>query len=136
MVVNANEIAVYANNTLLNNGANGYYKTNTPAELIVKGTLNVSRIGGKVKVGGNNAVLKITGAASVISKEISSTIENQSANIQINLFILGTKTVALPYTGIVYSTDAASTLTATGGSGETLAVGTYSVQGGKWTAAA
>lgn len=131
VVVNASEIAVYASNSLLNNGANGYYATNTPAELTVKGTLNVNKIGGKVKVGGDNAVLKITSGASVISKEISSTLANQTATI--NLYVTN---ASLDYTGIVYATDAASTLTATGGSSESLAVGTYSVQGGKWTAAA
>ena len=132
VVVNANEIAVYANNNTLNNGANGYYATNTAAELTVKGTLNVNKIGGKVKVGGDNATLKIASGVSVVSKEISSTIANQSTTLTLNLIFKKIE-VELPYTGVAY---AESTLTATGGNGESLAVGTYGVQGGKWTAAA
>lgn len=129
VVVNANEIAVYANNDLLRDGVDIHYTTNTPAELTVKGTLNAKRIGGEVKVGGNDARLVITEGTTVVSKEIAKTEAGRTATISVVV-----TSVSLPYTGVVHSTDASSTLKANGATvnGEALGVKEYAVKEGKW----
>ena len=129
VTVNANEIAVYANNNLFKNGTDTHYDTNKPAELVVYGALNVHAIGGTVKVGGDNAKLTINEAASVISKEISSTESGKSTTINLTL-----ASATLPYTGVTHSSVSDSTLTANGATinGEALGVNEYCVKDGKW----
>ena len=129
VTVNANEIAVYANNNLFKNGVDKHYTTNTPAQLIVKGTLNVNDIGGEIKVGGNNAKLVIKNETSVISKEISSTETGKSTTITVLI-----ASANLPFTGVTHSSDVNSLLTANGTTinGETLSAKEYVVKNGKW----
>ena len=124
VVVNASEIAVYANNELLINGREDkHYKTNVPAELIVYGTLNVQAIGGRVIAGADGACLNIEKGTSVISKEIA---ERQTS---VDLEIAGQK---IPYFPIVYSSDENSTLMAVGDNGDALSVNAYTAKNGKW----
>ena len=126
VVVNASEIAVYANNNLLVGGVNTHYKEKTPAELIVKGTLNVQKLGGTVKAGGDNARLNITKSNSVISKEIATASGTSKLEIALGK--------GLQYVLVTYSSDADSTLTAAGATvnGDPLGVNEYTAQNGLW----
>lgn len=125
VVVNANEIAVYESNNLLVGGVDTHYTTNTPAELIVYGTLNVQAIGGRViaPADGDGACLNISKSTSVISKEIAQKTGESTVTIY---------GIKMKYIGVTYSSDADSTLTAVTESGVALEAKKYTVQNGEW----
>ena len=127
VVVNASEIAVYVNNDLFLNGADKHYTTSDPAELIVSGTLNVQAIGGEITAGDDGASLNISGATSVISKEVKTMAP--SATVPITVMFI---TVNLPYVTVEYSSEEDSTLVATKSNGALLYGNELFVRNGKW----
>ncbi len=127
VVVNASEIAVYVNNDLFLNGADKHYTTSDPAELIVSGTLNVQAIGGEITAGDDGALLNISGATSVISKEIKTMAPSATVPIKV-MFI----TVNLPYVTAEYSSEEDSTLVATKSNGKLLHGNELFARNGKW----
>ena len=128
VVVNANEIAVYENNDLFANGADKHYTTNTRGQLIVCGTLNVEKIGGMVKVGGENASLNVSSSLSVISKEIKTMGPSATVEIKINILV----SENLQYVNIDYTTEEESTLVAMNANGALLRGNEFFARNGKW----
>lgn len=131
VTLNAKAIAVYNTNALLVNGVDKHYKTSSPAELVVNGTLNVGALGGTVKTNSDNAVLNITQNDSVISQEISAIITGKTAEIPVTI-----TSVSMGYSEVTYYPTEEATLVAKGnmltGNNQNLAIGEYRVQGGKW----
>ena len=166
VTVNAEKIAVYDNNYLLNgleyatekanitdmspsipggNANNTGIAQGTPypdtfnesgGTLTVCGTLNVGSFGGTVLAGSDNAILQITGSNSVVSKELLASYKT-SMDLGISGYTLHTQ----EYNASCFSTDADSTLTATGDiwqnhstkkENATLYKGQYIAKNGAW----
>ena len=82
---------------------------NVGGKLTIGGTLNVVNLGGKVIADSNNAILIISGAHSVVSKELLASYKET-----LNLGIAGYTIHSQNYNASCFSTDADSKLTATG----------------------
>ena len=107
VTMSATNIAVYADNTLLNPSgrvAAASYSNNTPGSLIVNGALNVTNLGGKVITQNSNATLNISGGNSVISYELSDSAAT-------SLEVMG---VGVDYSRSIFSSTEASKLVANG----------------------
>ena len=128
VVVNASEIAVYENNDLFLNGADKHYTESDYAKLIVNGTLNVQAIGGVVIAGDDGARLNISGATSVVSKEIKA-IGSGSSYVAVKVSGIS---VDLPYVKVDYSSEEESTLVAMKVNGKLLRGNEFEVRNGKW----
>ena len=130
VTLNASEIAVYQNNSLFAKGVDSHYRTATPAELIVNGTLNAYALGGTVKANSDNAILNITKNDYVVSQEMKSLQTGKKATFS----VVG-KSVTLDYTGVNYFPTQEATLTANGArllDGQAMSIGEYRAQNGKW----
>ena len=131
VTLNASSIAVYKNNSLLKNGIDSHYTVNTPAQLIVSGTLNVNSLGGTVLIGDDGASLHITNSTVVFSQEIQSLERGKTMTISVAI-----ASVDLAYAQVNYTSDAESALYATGNTpstnGERLSAVAYASRNGKW----
>ena len=127
VTLKAKEIAVYENNDLFAKGVDTHYTTDTRANLIIHGTVNVEAIGGIVQVGEDGARLNISRATSVISKEIKTTTAGKSVKIT----VMG-QSVSLPYVQVDYTSEEDSTLVAKNKNGSLLRGEEFFARGGKW----
>ena len=131
VILNAKSIAVYEGTTtiLTPSGAVGAsaYPTKASGTLVVNGTLNVASIGGYVQTNNSGAVLNVTDAVAVISKELAYTVEKEHT------------VLSYTYDGCYYTDNATSTFRLAGPvyhySGATdasFAIGSYVSAGNAW----
>lgn len=110
--VNADEIAVYSNNELLNlNLSKTYtsaYADNTSGILKVNGSLTVNMLGGFVHLGSTSAKLKVTSSNTVVSPELYTTESSE-----FNVSVWGIVSKKMSYQEATFTTDTKCTISGT-----------------------